>query len=169
MGPSLVGLRPFSSRVVIALLLAFGIAVPGGFGVSASALAAAPRASLTQLEDQLMCVACHESLAVAQAPESFSERQYVRDLIAQGETAEQIKRNMVAQYGPSVLAVPPAHGFNLLVYVLPPVLVALGIVTIALTIPKWRRRARQVTPIPSAAPLSPDDARRLKDDLGRYA
>ena len=89
-----------------------------------------------------MCVACHESLAVAQSPEAFSERQYIRDLIAQGETAAEIKRNMVAQYGTAVLAVPPAQGFNLVVYVLPPVLVGVGILVLALTIPRWRRRAR---------------------------
>jgi cytochrome c-type biogenesis protein CcmH len=115
-----------------------------------------------------MCVACHESLAVAQSPEAFSERQYIRDLIAQGETADQIKRNMVAQYGQAVLAVPPAQGFNLVVYVLPPVLVALGIVGLAVTVPKWRRRGRQATPPATAAPLNADDVRRLNDDLSRY-
>lgn len=161
--------RPFAPRTALALLLVFGLAVSAGLTVSAAAPAAVPRASLTQLEGQLMCVACHESLAVAQSPESFSERQYIRDLIAQGETGSQIKRNMVAQYGPAVLAVPPAHGFNLVIYVLPPVLVALGIITLALTIPKWRRRSREATAMPGAPALSPEDARRLNDDLGRYA
>jgi cytochrome c-type biogenesis protein CcmH len=160
--------RSFAPRSVVALALVLGVAVSTGLGASTSA-PAAQRASLTQLENQLMCVACHESLAVAQSPESFSERQYVRDLIAQGETAAQIKRNMVAQYGPAVLAVPPARGFNLVVYVLPPVLVALGVIALSLTIPRWRRRARQAAPLSSAAALSQDDARRLNDDLGRYA
>ncbi len=51
-----------------------------------------------------MCVACHESLAVAQSPEAFSERAYIRRLIAQGLTEKQIENQLVAQYGPSVLA-----------------------------------------------------------------
>jgi cytochrome c-type biogenesis protein CcmH len=158
-------LRP-AGRIATALALALAVAVTG---LSGTALAATPRASLTELESQLMCVACHESLAVAQSPESFSERQYIRDLIAQGETAAQIKRNMVEQYGTAVLAVPPASGFNLVVYVLPPVLVALGIVLLAFTVPKWRRRARQIAPPSGAAPLTPEDAQRLNEDLGRYA
>jgi cytochrome c-type biogenesis protein CcmH len=156
-------------RTPLALLLVISVTLAGTLSLTASALGAASRASLTQLESELMCVACHESLAVAQSPESFSERQYIRDLIAQGETAAEIKRNMVAQYGPAVLAVPPAQGFNLVIYVLPPVLVALGILGLAITVPKWRRRARQTTPAATAAPLSADDTRRLNEDLGRYA
>ncbi len=161
--------RRVPPRRALALLLALSVASAGALGVGAPALAAAPRASLTQLESQLMCVACHESLAVAQSPEAFSERQYIRDLIAQGETAAEIKRNMVAQYGTAVLAVPPAQGFNLVVYVLPPVLVGVGILVLALTIPRWRRRARGAAPDTPAAPLNAEDMRRLNEDLGRYA
>ncbi len=89
-----------------------------------------------------MCVACHEPLAVAQSPEAFSERAYIRTLIAQGMTKQQIEKQLVVQYGPSMLAKPPAHGFNLLIYVLPPVALIIAIVTLAITIPKWRRRSR---------------------------
>jgi cytochrome c-type biogenesis protein CcmH len=128
------------------------------------------RASLTQIESDVMCVACHESLAVAQSPEAFSERAYIRTLIAQGETRQQIEHNLVQQYGPSVLALPPAHGFNLLVYVLPPVLLALGIATLLITIPKWRRRARRAAlePLAAGPPLSAVDAHRLDEDLARH-
>jgi cytochrome c-type biogenesis protein CcmH len=156
-------------RFPLALLLVIGMTIAGTLSLSGSALAAASRPSLTELESQLMCVACHESLAVAQSPESFSERQYIRDLIAQGETAAEIKRNMVAQYGTAVLAVPPAQGFNLVVYVLPPVLIALGIIGLVIAVPRWRRRAREATPATATAPLNAEDARRLNEDLGRYA
>jgi cytochrome c-type biogenesis protein CcmH len=153
--------RRSAGALLVVLSLALAIAAP--------ALAAASRVSYNQMENEFMCVACHESLAVAQSPEAFSERQYIRDLIAQGETAGQIKQNMVEQYGVAVLAVPPASGFNLVVYVLPPVLVAAGIIALALTVPKWRRRSREATPAAAPAPLNPDDVKRLNEDLGRYA
>ena len=38
---------------------------------------------------------------------------------------------MVAQYGPAVLAQPPKHGFSLLVYIVPPVVVVGGIALLA--------------------------------------
>jgi cytochrome c-type biogenesis protein CcmH/NrfF len=69
-----------------------------------------------------------------------------------------------------VLGKPPADGFNLTVYVLPPAIVALGIVILALTLPRWRRRARgaRAGPAPAAASLDPIDERRLEEELSRY-
>ncbi|MFZ0090818.1 MAG: cytochrome c-type biogenesis protein CcmH [Solirubrobacteraceae bacterium] len=155
----------------VAVVLALSLALTGSGG-PARAIAATPqRASLTAIENDVMCVACHESLAVAQSPEAFSEREYIRGLIAQGETRRQIEDNLVQQYGPSVLALPPAHGFNLLVYVVPPVLVILGITMLVITIPRWRRRARLAAaePAPPASPLDPADASRLDEDLARQS
>jgi cytochrome c-type biogenesis protein CcmH len=156
-----------------ALALALALAAALALMTVVSAATAATNtglASLTQIENDVMCVACHESLAVAQSPEAFSERSYIRTLIGQGETRQQIEHNLVQQYGPAVLALPPAHGFNLLVYVLPPVLLALGIVTLLVTIPKWRRRARRAAQEPLAVgpALNAADAHRLNEDLARH-
>jgi cytochrome c-type biogenesis protein CcmH len=135
------------------------------------ALAAAghSRASLTAIENDTMCVACHESLAVAQSPEAFSERAFIRDLIAQGLDKRQIENQMVAQYGPAVLAKPPASGFNLLIYVVPPALLVLGVATLVVTLPRWRRRSRLAAnlALPGGPPLDPAEARRLDEDLAR--
>ena len=144
-------------RVAVSLVAIVLLAGP------AAALAA--RASFTQEENQFMCIACHESLAVAQSQESFSERAFLRGLIAQGLTPQQIKQQMVSNYSSAVLATPPASGFNLTVYVLPPVLVALGVLTLLITIPRWRRRSRSATPLPAGPGLDPADARRLEEDL----
>ena len=133
----------------------------------AAGAGATPRASFTQIENDVMCVACHESLAVAQSPEAFSERAYIRQLIGQGMTKSRIENELVVQYGPAVLGKPPANGFNLLIYVLPPVLLVIGIVTLLVTIPKWRRQSRlaATTPLPTGPALDPADARRLDEDL----
>jgi cytochrome c-type biogenesis protein CcmH/NrfF len=134
----------------------------------APALAAVQgRASLTDIENDVMCVACHESLAVAQSPEAYSERSYIRQLISQGLTKKEIETQLVAQYGPTVLGKPPAHGFNLVVYVVPAIIVAGGIALLALTIPRWRRRTKNARPRTTASPLDPADAQRLDEDLAR--
>jgi cytochrome c-type biogenesis protein CcmH/NrfF len=130
-----------------------------------------PRASYIEVLNDVMCVVCHEPLAVAQSPEAFQERQYIRTLIAQGETRDQIEHNLVEQYGPAVLARPSANGVNLLVYIVPPVVLILGLGTLAIFLPRWRRRARQTdaNQTSPATPLDPTDAKRLNDDLGRFA
>jgi cytochrome c-type biogenesis protein CcmH/NrfF len=132
-----------------------------------TAALATARASLTDIEDEVMCVACHTPLAVSQSPQGNAERDYIRSLIAQGETKAQIKQALVAQYGQAVLALPGAHGFNLTVYILPPALVLAGLATLAITLPRWRRRTRAAQPAaPANGPqLEPSEMRRLDEDL----
>jgi cytochrome c-type biogenesis protein CcmH len=127
-----------------------------------------PRTSLTAVENDLMCVACHEPLAVSQSPQAESERRLISHLIAQGYTKPQIERVMVAQYGPSVLARPPARGFNLSVYVIPPAAVLVGLVVVGYALARWRRGKRGAEPGPGIQPLSAGDAQRLQEDLARY-
>jgi cytochrome c-type biogenesis protein CcmH len=135
-----------------------------------AAIAAPARASLTDIENDVMCVACHEPLSVAESPQAYSERDFIRTLIGQGLTKPQIERQLVAQYGPSVLGKPPANGFNLTVYVLPPAIVLIGLGILAYLLPRWRRRSRERAAAPAAAPppLNAADAKRLDDDLAAY-
>ncbi len=129
------------------------------------------RASLTDIENDVMCVVCNTPLAVSQSPQADAERQFISGLIAKGQTKAQIERALVAQYGPSVLALPPAHGFNLTVYVLPPAILVVGIGALALVLPRWRRRTRAAPGIGAdggAPSLEPSEQRRLDEDLARH-
>jgi cytochrome c-type biogenesis protein CcmH/NrfF len=142
----------------------------GTLALPAAAGAAVARTSLTDVEADVMCVACHEPLAVAQSPQADSERAYILRLVRRGETKTQIERDLVAQYGPSVLGRPPAHGFSLALYILPPALVAIGLAVLAFTLPRWRRRAaaRSASSPPPALALTQGEAQRLDDELSRY-
>ena len=154
------------TRALAALLaVTTMVALPGG------AVAVTIRASLTDVEADVMCVVCHEPLAVSQAPQADAERAYILMLIHRGETKAQIERQLVAQYGPSVLGKPPAHGFSLLLYVLPPVLLAIGVAILAFTLPRWRRRAAARAGADATVPalaLSTGEAQRVEDELSRY-
>jgi cytochrome c-type biogenesis protein CcmH len=149
-----------SGAVILALACSAASAVP---------TAAVPRASLSDIENDVMCVSCHEPLALAQSPQAYAERNFIRSLIGQGQAKAQIEQALVAQYGPAVLGRPPAHGFNLTVYLLPPALLLAGLAALAVMLPRWRRRARMAAPsLPSGPALDPADARRLEDDLARH-
>jgi cytochrome c-type biogenesis protein CcmH len=157
--------RTTPRRLTTLVLLALAL-----LALSPHPAAAAPaRASLTDIENDVMCVSCRESLAVAQSPQSFAERDYIRTLIGQGKTKAQIERALVAQYGPAVLGKPPAAGFNLTVYILPPAILVLGIAVLAVALPRWRRRARAGEPQAAPGPaLSSVEAARLDRELARY-
>lgn len=119
---------------------------------------------------QFMCVSCHEPLNQVESPQAISEKTTLRDLIKQGLSMAQIKRGMEAQYGSQVLAQPPASGFGLTVYILPPAILLGGLALLAYSLPRWRERSRRAAAIrlASAAPLGSDDARRLDDELERF-
>ncbi len=138
----------------------------------AAALAASecPRASLTDIENDVMCTSCREPLAVAQAPQADSERGYIRGLIAQCLNKQQIEQNLVSQYGEAVLGKPPASGFNLAVYVLPPAILAAGLAILAVTLPRWRRRTRAAAAQAPAFPpeFDPAETARLEQDLRQF-
>lgn len=137
----------------------------------ALASAAKPRTSLTSIWNNFMCTACHEPLPVAQSPEAYNERDYLEGLIKQGLTVSQIERDMVAQYGSAVLAKPPASGFNLTVYILPPAVVVLGLAMLAYVLPRWRERARLAAAARAPAqrpPLNPAETERLDEELSRF-
>ncbi len=81
------------------------------------------------LDSQLMCPVCPaETIDQSQAEIALQMRRLVRSKLDAGETEQQILDYFVDKYGRSVLAEPPAEGFNLLVWVVPPVALVGGAV-----------------------------------------
>ena len=140
--------------------------------LAASAPAAAPRADLVDIEDEVMCVTCKVPLNIAEGTQPDSQREFIRGLIAQGRTKPQIKEALVAEYGPDVLALPDDEGFGITAYAIPLALGALVVAALALLVPRWRRRPAagmsKAAGAGTAPALSDDDARRLDEDLARY-
>jgi len=153
----------------IALLIAL-VAGPFALAPAAAVAACTPHASLTDIESDVMCTSCREPLEVAQSPQADSERAYIRGLIAACETKTEILQNLVSQYGVAVLGKPPAHGFNLTVYVIPVAILAAGAAILAFTLPRWRRRTRATAREPAAPVqgLDPADEQRLDQELSQF-
>ena len=154
------------------------IALAGLALVPAAASAAPPqRASLSDIEDEVMCLVCGTTLNVSDSPQADRERAFIRTLIARGETKKQIEGALVAQYGKRVLATPSDSGFDLAAWIVPGLVVLLAGIAIAFAVVRWRRSrpAGQSGPLPTAAPEPPagagakaGDGARLRSDLERY-
>ena len=128
-----------------------------------------PRASLPQIQRQVMCVTCKIPLMVADSPQADRERAFIEGLIAEGKDEAQIKHALVAQYGPAVLALPATHGFDLTVYLVPLAAVLALLATLAVVLPRWRRHARaQSANRAPATKLGAAEASRLEADLERF-
>jgi cytochrome c-type biogenesis protein CcmH len=125
-----------------------------------------PKASLPDIEDEVMCVECRTALNVSTAPVANQERQFIREKIAQGLTKKQIKQALVEAYGPDVLAEPEAKGFDLSAWIVPGLLVVAAALGVGLAARRWRRAS---SPQPADGPeLDPDDARRLDEELAAF-
>jgi cytochrome c-type biogenesis protein CcmH/NrfF len=134
----------------------------------ASGLATGSRASLPAIERRVMCVTCKIPLIVAESPQADRERVFIRGLIAEGKTESQIERALVGQYGPTALGLPSAHGFDLTAYLAPLAAMLALVATIALLLPRWRRRAAHPSDPPLSPTLSAAETARLDADLARF-
>ena len=131
---------------------------------AAPAGAATPRASLPDVEDEVMCVECGTALNISESAVADQERAFIRRQIAQGRDKEQIKAALVEEFGPGVLALPERNGFNLAVYLVPALLALLALAGVAVAARRWRRNPDAEPPEDPASP-SAEDTRRLDAEL----
>ncbi|HKH16799.1 MAG TPA: cytochrome c-type biogenesis protein CcmH [Solirubrobacteraceae bacterium] len=146
------------TRALLTALLALLLLAP------AAAAAAAPRASLTDIEDEVMCLECGTALNVSNSEVADQEREFIAVLIAQGMTKRQVKDALVAEYGPRVLAEPSDDGFELTAWLVP-LLGALGaLALVTFTARRWRG----ARPADGEPALDAEDARRLDAELAAF-
>jgi cytochrome c-type biogenesis protein CcmH len=148
-------------KLAAALVLALALAVP--------AAASERHPTLDELEGEVMCPTCKTTLDQSTAPIADRIRQFISARIAAGDTKGEIKRKLVLQFGPAVLAEPSKHGFNLVAWLLPIVGIGLGAVALAALSWRWSRRPRNAAaPGAAAEPLDPELERRVDEELARF-
>ena len=155
--------RPFRLIALLGVLvLALAAASPS--------MAAQPRASFNDLEDEVMCDVCNVPLNIAESPRAEQQRREIKAMIAKGMTKGQIKAELVRRYGPGILASPQDHGFSLAAYIVPIAVVVALLAGLAILLPRWRRRRPAGTSAEEddGPELSAADRRRLDEDLARF-
>jgi cytochrome c-type biogenesis protein CcmH len=125
---------------------------------------ASPRASLTDIEDEVMCPICGTLLELSNAPQAERERAFIRDQIDRGKTKSEIKDALVREYGRAVLAEPKGSGFDLAAWIVPGLAVILAAAGLALGVSRWRRSGDHAPP----RDISPAEAEKLEADMARY-
>jgi cytochrome c-type biogenesis protein CcmH len=134
--------------------------------VFAAGSAAASRPSMTKLEGEIMCPTCHTTLDQSDAAIAIRIEAYMRRRIAAGATENQIKAELVAQFGTAILAAPPKRGFDLLAWVLPFAGLAAAAGLIGLSVRRWRREdPHELIPF---HPLDPDSEALVDAALAEF-
>jgi cytochrome c-type biogenesis protein CcmH len=134
----------------------------------APAPAAEPRASLPDIEDEVMCPICGTLLELSEAPQADRQRAFIRERIARGDSKEQIKDALVAEYGQQVLALPDDSGFDLSAYLVPILAFGAALGALAVVALRWRRGAAAAESGAREAPPPGEETERLDADMARY-
>jgi cytochrome c-type biogenesis protein CcmH len=131
--------------------------------VATGAASAAPP-NAADLEAELVCPVCETTLDQSTAPVAERMKAFIRVRIAAGDSEQQIKDALVAEFGPGVIAEPPSGGFGLLAWLLPLLAVAAAAVAVTLLIRRWSRRA----PAPDEDELDTKLERLVDEELARF-
>ena len=139
-------------RFVVCVFFAFAMMLCGA-GQAAAQDSAAPRGSqpardsalearTSDVARQLRCPVC-QGLSIQDSPSELSQsmRAVVRDQLAAGRSPDDVKAYFVSKYGEWILLAPAAHGFNILAYALPVMVVIGGCLLIVVAVRRWTRAA----------------------------
>jgi cytochrome c-type biogenesis protein CcmH len=152
-------------RILVALALALLMAAPA---------AAAEPPTLADLEDEVVCPTCETTLEMSNSPVAERMRAFIRERIAAGDSKDEIKAKLVAQFGEGVLAAPPKRGFNLLAWLLPLAGLAAAAGAVTVFARRWLRARGDAEPVPATpsangrARLDPELERRVDEELARF-
>jgi len=115
-----------------------------------------------EIARSLNCPLC-EGLTLAECPLKVCEqmRALIREKLLQGETREEIIDYFVERYGEEVLNAPPKRGFNLTAWVLPFLVLGVGIVWLSYLLRGWKRKWEE----PKGEPLPSDYLERVEKEL----
>jgi len=148
------------TRLLLLLACALALALAGP-------AAAADPPTLADLEDELICPTCDTTLEMSSSPIADRMRAFIRERIAAGDSKQEIKDELVAQFGEGVLAAPPKRGFNLLAWLLPLAGLLLAATVVTLGARRWLA-SRPDGPAEADAGLDPALEQRLDDELARF-
>jgi cytochrome c-type biogenesis protein CcmH len=146
------------------LVVMMGLSITGLALAQGSGPGAVTDDQVNAVARQLYCPVCENiPLDVCGTQACAQWRELIREKLGQGWGEQQIKDYFVAQYGDRVLAMPPAHGLNWLVYIIPPLAILAGIFIIYSAFRAWKKPLTAATTDQSAA-LPPDPAAAVQDE-----
>ena len=138
--------------VVLAALLAWSACAPVAPEMTRERRAQA-------LDKSLICPICPgETIDQSQVALAKQMQVVVRDMLAEGSAEREIQDFFVERYGESVLAAPRKEGFNLIVWAVPPLGMAAGLVALYFVVRAMSRRPGQggATPVLAGDEVSVD-------------
>jgi cytochrome c-type biogenesis protein CcmH/NrfF len=124
-------------------------------------------AHVREIASQLRCPVC-QGLSVGDSPSELANemRTLIREQLQQGKTSAEVLDYFAQRYGEWILLAPPKHGFNLVIWVLPFVLLPVGAAAVYVGARRWVRKS--ATAESPSQHLDSPYAERLQRELDSY-
>ncbi|TDI59560.1 MAG: cytochrome c-type biogenesis protein CcmH [Alphaproteobacteria bacterium] len=118
-------------------------------GVDENVLAdPAKEAEARAIMEDLRCLVCqNQSIDDSNADMAADLRAVVRERVLAGDNAPQIYDYMVARYGDWILMRPPVNESTWVLWLMPAILIVLGLLVISVFLRRGRAQAQTVTPL----------------------
>lgn len=134
----------------------------------------AARAKSLSLKVKCMCGgcndpagACYHSGGTFSGPcdMALSEIKLVNQKVAAGESDDQVLKDFVAQYGPTVLVDPPKRGFDLTAWLVPVLVPLIALIGVWEVVRRWRQKHPLAAASASASQIPPEILARVQRDI----
>lgn len=143
------------SLAVVLLIFALAAAVTPALGVTSQ-----------EIYRETRCPTCNTPLDISNSPAALDIKEFIAVRVAKGQSEDQILDALVAEFGREVLATPPKSGFDLVAWIVPILLVVVGLGAIPFVTRAWARKRAGDAPAPE---ISPEDAALLEDELRKHS
>lgn len=89
-------------------------------------------------------------------------------MVSRGDSEDKITQTFVQEFGTTVYAEPPAHGFSLVAWLMPVAYFVIGAVIVVFVIAKWRKQAPAAPAMaPAGVTISPEALERARSQANR--
>lgn len=123
-----------------------------------------------ELGQKLLCVCgCNQILTACNHVGCTYSHNMLKELderVARGESDSLILQSFVQEYGPTVLAEPPARGFDWVAWIMPVLVPLVALFLVWHLVRRWRARA-VLAPAGGAPAISPELLSRARRDMDK--
>lgn len=121
--------------------------------------------TVNEVAREVRCPTCNTPLDVSNAPVAVDMKQYIAQRIEAGWSKERIIDGLVDEFGEGVLTTPPKSGFDLVAWIVPALVVVLGLAAIPIVARAWSRGGTDGEEPPPEPTV--EEAARLEEELRR--
>ncbi|RMH71251.1 MAG: cytochrome c-type biogenesis protein CcmH [Gemmatimonadetes bacterium] len=120
-----------------------------------------------EAQQELLAPCCWRSpIADHESDIAMTMRREVNQMAEEGKSKDEIVDFYIAEYGSQILSIPTREGFNMVAWIMPVIMLVLGVIMVILILLYWRRQTTAATSaMPVVESISSEMDERIEQEL----